>query len=197
MNQTFPILVAATVAAFSAVAAAPGSLVRIDRYTHQEIQCPLKHTDVQADISGNMARVKVTQEFQNNSRETIEAIYVFPLPHRAAVSAMNLMVGDHKIIGKVFTKEEAQRIYANAKRSGQTAALLNQERPNIFTQAVANVTPGATVKVEIVYLEPLQYEAALSWNLPGTYTVDAGYCPSCARRFLRDRETGLYDGMSW
>jgi hypothetical protein len=46
-------------------------------------------------------------------------------------------------------------------------------------------------------VEPLQYEAALSWALPGTYTVDAGYCPSCARRFLRDRETGLYDGMSW
>ena len=68
-------------------------------------------------------------------------------------------VGDHKIIGKVFTKEEAQRIYATAKRSGQTAALLNQERPNVFTQAVANVAPGATVKVEIQYLEPLQYEA--------------------------------------
>ena len=46
-------------------------------------------------------------------------------------------------------------------------------------------------------VEPLQYEAALSWRLPGTYTVDAGYCPSCARRFLRDRETGVYDGISW
>jgi hypothetical protein len=45
--------------------------------------------------------------------------------------------------------------------------------------------------------EGLQHDAALSWSLPGTYTVDAGYCPSCARRFLRNRETGEYDEMSW
>ena len=45
--------------------------------------------------------------------------------------------------------------------------------------------------------EGLQHDAAHSWSLPGTYTVDAGYCPSCARRFLRNRETGEYDELSW
>jgi hypothetical protein len=45
--------------------------------------------------------------------------------------------------------------------------------------------------------EGLQHDAALSWSLPGTYTVDAGNCPSCSRRFLRNRETGEYDEMSW
>ena len=44
---------------------------------------------------------------------------------------------------------------------------------------------------------PLQYDAGLSWSLPGTYTVDAGSCPSCSRRFLRNRETGEYDELSW
>jgi hypothetical protein len=43
---------------------------------------------------------------------------------------------------------------------------------------------------------PLQYDAALSWRMPGVYTVDTGYCPSCARRFLRNRETGDYDTLS-
>jgi hypothetical protein len=46
-------------------------------------------------------------------------------------------------------------------------------------------------------LGPLQYEAGLSWNLPGAYTVDAGFCPICSRRFLRNRETGDYDALSW
>lgn len=45
-------------------------------------------------------------------------------------------------------------------------------------------------------LGPLQYDAGLSWSMPGVYTVDTGYCPSCARRFLRDRETGDYDTLS-
>jgi hypothetical protein len=44
---------------------------------------------------------------------------------------------------------------------------------------------------------PLEFEAKLSWHLPGTYTVDAGYCPVCSRRFLRDRATGDYDSLSW
>jgi hypothetical protein len=43
---------------------------------------------------------------------------------------------------------------------------------------------------------PLQYDPALSWSMPGVYTVDTGYCPSCARRFLRNRETGDYDTLS-
>ena len=41
----------------------------------------------------------------------------------------------------------------------------------------------------------LQYDAELSWSMPGVYTVDTGYCPSCARRFLRNRETGDYDTL--
>jgi hypothetical protein len=45
-------------------------------------------------------------------------------------------------------------------------------------------------------LGPLQYDAALSWSMPGAYTVDTGYCPKCSRRFLRNRETGDYDTLS-
>src|SRR5207302_11457786 len=41
--------------------------------------CPLKHTDVKAEISGFIARVTVTQHFWNPSKEKIEAVYVFPL----------------------------------------------------------------------------------------------------------------------
>jgi hypothetical protein len=43
----------------------------------------------------------------------------------------------------------------------------------------------------------LRYEAELSWALASSYTVDAGYCPSCARAYLRNRETGDYDALSW
>jgi hypothetical protein len=42
----------------------------------------------------------------------------------------------------------------------------------------------------------LQYDAGLSWSMPGIYTVDTGYCPSCSRRFLRNRDTGDYDTLS-
>ncbi|MGH9651461.1 MAG: VIT domain-containing protein, partial [Terriglobales bacterium] len=119
----------------------------------------LKHTDVQAEISGFLARVTVTQEFVNPSADKIEAVYVFPLPQNAAVDDMTLKVNQRTIRGLIKKREEAQKIYEAARRAGHTTALLDQERPNIFTQSVANIAPGATVKVVISYVEVLKYEA--------------------------------------
>src|SRR5499426_2620140 len=121
-------------------------------------ECPLKHTDVKAEVSGQLARVTVTQEFHNPFREKIEAVYVFPLPQSAAVDDMTMIVGDRTVKGKIKRREEAQAIYEAARDAGQTASLLDQERPNIFTQSVANIAPGAGVKITISYVEFLKYE---------------------------------------
>ena len=105
--------------------------------------CPLKHTSVQARISGPLARVTVTQEFENPFQEKIEAVYAFPLPPDSAVDDMTMLVGDRTIRGLIKPREEARKIYDDARRSGKVAGLLDQERPNIFTQAVADIVPGA------------------------------------------------------
>jgi Ca-activated chloride channel homolog len=58
--------------------------LRVQQKDGSIVECPLKHTDVQADIAGFIARVKVTQTFYNPTQERIEAVYVFPLPHESA-----------------------------------------------------------------------------------------------------------------
>lgn len=129
--------------------------------------CPLKHTDVQAEISGYVGRIHVRQTFHNPSRQKIEAVYVFPLPHDSAVDDMTLTVGNRKIVGIVRPKEEARQIYEQAKQAGHVASLLDQERPNIFTQSVANIEPGAEIVVDISYVETLKYEdGVFEWNFP-------------------------------
>lgn len=120
--------------------------------------CPLKHTDVKAEISGFLSRVKVTQEFENNYSEKIEAVYVFPLPNNAAVDDMTMKIGDRTIRGQIRKREDAKEIYEAAKSNGQIASLLDQERTNIFTQSVANILPGEKVVIEISYVETLKYE---------------------------------------
>ena len=122
------------------------------------IECPLRHTDVRADVSGFVARVKVTQAFVNASEEPIEAVYVFPLPHRAAVDDMSMVVGQRRIVGLVRRRAEAREIYENALAQGMTASLLEQERPNIFTQSVGNIPPGQEVLIEISYVDVLEYD---------------------------------------
>lgn len=125
---------------------------------------PLKHTDVRADISGFMARVTVTQEFTNPYPDKIEAVYVFPLSQNAAVDDMTMRVGTRATIkGKILPREQARAVYEAARAKGQVASLLNQERPNIFTQNVANIQPNESVTITISYVETLAYEA-------GTYT---------------------------
>lgn len=135
----------------------PGALTVIDGNGKQKAVCPLKHTDVKAEISGFISRVVVTQQFENPFKEKIEAVYTFPLPQNAAVDDMTMIVGDRTVRGKILPREEAQKVYETAKESGQVASLLDQERPNIFTQSVANILPGEQVKITISYVETLSY----------------------------------------
>jgi Ca-activated chloride channel family protein len=135
-----------------------GSLQVLDSSGKPKGTCPLKHTDVKAEISGFVSRVVVTQQFENPFKEKIEAVYTFPLPQNAAVDDMTMLVGERTVRGKILRREEAQAVYEAAKSNGQVASLLDQERPNIFTQSVANIMPGEQVKITISYVEKLKYE---------------------------------------
>src|SRR5713101_5144618 len=138
--------------------ATQGQLQALDSSGKPKALCPLKHTDVKAQISGFLSRVVVTQEFENPFKEKIEAVYTFPLPQNAAVDDMTMVVGERTVRGKILRREEAQAVYEAARNNGQTASLLDQERPNIFTQSVANILPGEQIKITISYVETLKYE---------------------------------------
>src|SRR5438046_820998 len=105
-----------------------------------EIPLPLKHTDVKAAICGYIATVEVTQQFHNPYAAKIEAVYVLPLPHNAAVNEFLMTIGERRIRGIIRERQEAERIYQAAKSQGYVASLLTEEQPNIFTQSVANIT---------------------------------------------------------
>jgi Ca-activated chloride channel homolog len=135
-----------------------GSLLAVGKTGKELGLCPLKSTDVKTEISGFLARVRVEQEFVNSYSQPIEAVYIFPLSQNGAVDAMTMTVGSRVINGKIMKRDDARQTYEAAKSEGKTASLLDQERPNIFTQAVANIMPGERVLIEINYVETLKYE---------------------------------------
>ena len=137
----------------------PGSGALLAKLPSQEkeIPLPLKHTDVKGDICGYIATVEVTQQFHNPYDEKIEAVYVFPLPQNAAVNEFIMVIGERKIRGIIREREEAEQIYAEARSQGYTASLLTQERPNIFTQKVANIEPSKEIDINIKYFNTLAY----------------------------------------
>ncbi|HZL99190.1 MAG TPA: VIT domain-containing protein, partial [Planctomycetota bacterium] len=127
--------------------------------THfREIPLPLRHTDVAARIEGYVGTVDVTQQFENPYNEKIEAVYMFPLPEKAAVSEFVMTIGERRIRGILRAKEEAQQIYTQARAQGYQASLLTQHRPNVFEQKVANIEPGKQIDINIRYYETLAYQ---------------------------------------
>lgn len=141
--------------------------------------CPLKHTEVDVAISGMIARVTVTQQFHNPFADKIEAVYVFPLHEDSAVDAMTMKVGGRIVRGVIKERGEAKRIYEQAKAAGKVASLLDQERPNIFTQSVANIEPGEQVTITIEYSQTLAWEdGRYSFDFPTV--VGPRYIPGAA-----------------
>ena len=121
------------------------------------VPVPLKHTDVKAEVIGYIASVDVQQQYQNPYNDKIEAVYVFPLPQNAAVNEFVMTVGERKIRGIIREREEAAKIYNEAKSQGYVASLLTQERPNVFTQSVANIEPNKRIDIDIRYFNTLDY----------------------------------------
>lgn len=116
---------------------------------------PLKATEVDARIAGPIADVTVTQRYRNEGQRPIEARYVFPGSTQAAVHAMTVRIGQRVIVADIREKQRARIEFETAKREGKTAALLEQERPNVFSMNVAHILPGDEVAVELRYTELL------------------------------------------
>ena len=137
-----------------------GILEYTDSRGHRLI-LPLKQTDVKIDIDSGLAYTTVTQRFTNDTVYNLEAIYKFPLPYNAAITDMELRIGEKIVKSEVKEKQEAKRTYEQAKKAGKKTALLEQERENIFTTSVANFAANETVDITISYMQELNYKKGL------------------------------------
>jgi Ca-activated chloride channel family protein len=151
--------------------------------------CSLRSTSLELDISGDVVRAQVTQVFENPLNRPIEAVYAFPLPERAAVNAFEFKLGERVYVGSLKTRAKAKEVYTQARDRGESAALLEQERPNLFTHSVANIPAKGTISVTLVYVDTLRYDAG-SYHLAFPLTIGPKYIPaSMARSGDADRVT--------
>src|SRR6202049_5117991 len=133
--------------------------------------------DVDLTVSGPTIRARVTQIFRNPTQNWVEATYVYPLPSGGAVDTLKMVVGDRVVVGDIKERQQAKAIYEQAKQNGQKAALTEQERPNIFTNSVANIGPGETVLVQIEYQEPV-HQSGNEFSLRVPLVVGPRYNPA-------------------
>jgi Ca-activated chloride channel family protein len=151
------------------------------------LAAPRVAADVDIDIAGPVARTKLTQRFENPSDGWIEGIYVFPLPETAAVDTLKMKIGDRFIEGQIKERQEARQIYEAAKSEGKRASLVEEERPNIFTNQVANIGPHETIVVQIEYQQSLRFDAG-RYRLRVPLVVAPRYSPGPTITLAAHRE---------
>lgn len=137
------------------------------------------HVDVR--ISGMLAVVVLEQRFTNTSDGWREGIYSFPLAPEAAVRRLEMQVGERRVVGKIREREEAKTLYRAARAAGKKASLVEQQRPNLFTNRIANIGPGESVTVRLEYVQPARYRAGeFALRIPATLTPR--YIPGVTRQ---------------
>jgi Ca-activated chloride channel family protein len=164
-------------------------LLRDDGATTEAVRLGM---DVDITVSGPTLRGRITQVFRNPTRDWVEATYVYPLATDGAVDTLKMVVGDRIIVGDVKERRQARVIYEQARQAGQKAALTEQERPNIFTNSLANIGPGETVLVQIEYQEPV-HQSGNDYSLRVPLVAAPRYNPAPIARSVDFRP----DGSGW
>jgi Ca-activated chloride channel family protein len=146
----------------------------------QYATAPKVSTEVAIEVSGMVARTRVTQHFDNPGSAHVEGIYVFPLPEKAAVDRLRIRIGSRTLEGRIREKGEARKAYEKAKAEGRKASLVEQQRPNLFTNSVAHIGPGERVEVTIEYQQALGFENG-EYRLRFPLAVTPRYVPMAQR----------------
>jgi Ca-activated chloride channel family protein len=149
---------------------------------------PLKSTEVSVTINAVIAQVQVTQHYANEGTRPIHARYVFPASTRAAVHGMRMQVGEQTVVARIQERQAATQTFQTAKKAGQSASLLTEERPNVFTMQVANILPGEAIRIELTYTELL---------VPTDGTYEFVYPTVVGPRYATVPEAGAEDHHQW
>ncbi|WP_437534826.1 VIT domain-containing protein [Sorangium sp. So ce726] len=128
---------------------------------------PLLGVSLSGEVLGGAARLVVRQRYRNEERRPIEAIYTFPLPGEASIAGFAMECAGRRLEGEVKEREEAFQAYDEAIATGHGAALLDEERRNVFTASVGNLLPGEETVVEVTFVQALTAdEGALRLMIP-------------------------------
>ncbi len=153
------------------------------------VEAPVIASDIEIEITGPISRTKITQRFTNPSDGWVEGVYVFPVPDEAAVDSLRMQIGARFIEGKIKERQQARIIYEEAKAQGKKASLIEQERPNVFTNSVANIGPHETIIIQIEYQEHVRLDSgAFSLRLP--LVVAPRYSPAPEIQMVNFNDTG-------
>ncbi|MEO7963921.1 MAG: VIT domain-containing protein, partial [Gemmatimonadaceae bacterium] len=111
----------------------------------------LRDVNVRATLHDLLCEVSTTQTYRNEERVSIEAVYTFPLPLDAVLLELEVKLGERLLHGVVVEKKDAEQQYERAVEAGDSAVMLEQLEPGLYTMNVGNLLPNETASITIRY----------------------------------------------
>ena len=128
-----------------------GSLPTLDIREHQ----------VKVVIEDGYAITTVDQTFHNPHNQDLEAIYSFPIPHKAAVAEFTVWIDGKPITGEVLEKKQARQVYEAEKSAGREAGLMEQDGYKTFDTRVSPVRAGQDTQIRFSYIQPAHVDTGI------------------------------------
>ena len=115
--------------------------------TTSDTEFPVTAIDINGSVDGDGVIWTVEATFENPLDTPAEAVFTLPLPVGGAVKGMTMKIGDREVAAEIKEREAARIEYEEAKEQGHSAAIVEQERAEIFTITVGNIHPGEAISV--------------------------------------------------
>jgi Ca-activated chloride channel family protein len=118
----------------------------------------LKGVKVQARLRDLLAEICVEQNYLNAQKTNIEAVYTFPLPLDAVLLGFEVEIAGKMLAGQVVEKKQAERDYEDAVTDGNSAIMLEESGPGLYTVSLGNLMANDTAVIRY------RYGLLLSWQ---------------------------------
>lgn len=113
----------------------------------------LQEVDYQVRLLDLLAEVRLTQVYHNAEDVPVEAVFTFPVPLAATLLALEVELGERRLVGTVVPRPQATEAYEDALADGDAAVLLEQVGPGLYTANCGNLLPGETARLHLRWAE--------------------------------------------
>lgn len=117
----------------------------------------LKSVSISGEVEGLLLSFTIRQEYKNDTDKALEIIYTFPLGWATSLLGLQATIGEKRLTGEVVKTSEEEK-YEKAVEDGDSAIMVQQYAPRMYTANLGNIKAGETVVVETHCARLLRFE---------------------------------------
>ena len=154
----------------------------------------MKSVHVHGKLDGLLLRMKTRQTYTNQTEDTLETVYTFPLAWGATLLNLAVELNGKRLNGTVIEKKQAVKKYEKAIDNGDTPIMVERSGRGLYTANLGNLLPGETAVIEIEYAQLLNFEAdRIRLSIPTT--IAPRYGDQHQQGGLQPHQTAAANGL--